>query len=797
MPVAPSAQPKQNIALKIDGAMPTIKFSEVLSFTSEDPNHPADNLLRQETHRKWKCAAGLSEKQASVTLKLERLTSIRSIDIGNAGSAFVEVLAAREDANFKVLLVASSFMTPIESRNASDLHRVRMFGPDKLNKDVASEKWDRIKVVCTQPFNKNLQYGLSFVTVSSAAEETTPTAPKAIKLGSFTLKEEDENDPISIGSVFARRKEKDASPSPLSGAAAIRAASAAAAATTATATAVGGGGGGGGASSPGPGSLKRKALENPPDVGFYQLKKRPAHESGSKERDKPKMERAGSSTERKNTAERKEEKEKKKIKEREKGGGEGSRKNSERRKEEEKTDKDGGETKRETHKKKREGSTGGEGKTEKENLPTTSKKSQRKTEPFASLMKDVVFVMSGYQNPQRSNLRDMMLDMGAKYKQDWEPSCTHLICAFTNTPKFLQVKGKGKIVTAKWITDCHKNKIRYPWRRYQLERDRNADESEEEVWAEELLPKEERRAKSPAQKRRSSATDAADTDSYNMATDSESEEDTDDEIRRVLAKKKTSERENGSVKHQQADSAERKDKNGDKKKPVPRKERETEREEEEEQQGKTANGKLREEVGAKRAKVEASGDEPKKTVNGRKEGAGKERETSPASVAEGWEKRKGGKRVEKEGKTVERKEAEANGFAKGGNYKQEEDEDYDADTDVDEDNKKYLQPPDTSALPLPSLGDYFAGKTFFIYGRMDENTKKMVRRYIIAFNGTLEEYMTGEVQYVITEDEWDENFDAALEENASLQFVKPAWIWKCSNKGKLVPHQPFLVVPRE
>ncbi|ROT69715.1 putative DNA repair protein XRCC1 [Penaeus vannamei] len=209
--------------------------------------------------------------------------------------------------------------------------------------------------------------------------------------------------------------------------------------------------------------------------------------------------------------------------------------------------------------------------------------------------------------------------------------------------------------------------------------------------------------------------------------------------------------------------------------------------------GKTANGKLREEVGAKRAKVEASGDEPKKTVNGRKEGAGKERETSPASVAEGWEKRKGGKRVEKEGKTVERKEAEANGFAKGGNYKQEEDEDYDADTDVDEDNKKYLQPPDTSALPLPSLGDYFAGKTFFIYGRMDENTKKMVRRYIIAFNGTLEEYMTGEVQYVITEDEWDENFDAALEENASLQFVKPAWIWKCSNKGKLVPHQPFLV----
>ncbi|XP_042882573.1 DNA repair protein XRCC1-like isoform X2 [Penaeus japonicus] len=717
--------------------MPTIKFSEVLSFSSEDPNHPADNLLRQETHRKWKCAAGLSEKQASVTLKLERLTAIRSIDIGNAGSAFVEVLAAREDANFKVLLVASSFMTPIESRNASDLHRVRMFGPDKLNKDVASQKWDRIKVVCTQPFNKNLQYGLSFVTLSSAADEATPTTPKNIKLGSFTLKEEEDADPISIGSVFARRKEKDASSSPLSGAAAIRAASVAAV-TTATA-AGGGGGGGGGGSSPGPGSLKRKAQENPPDVGFYQLKKRPSNdtpESKNRERDKPKFEKEGSNTERKNTTERKEEKEKKKMKEREKGGGESSSssgKNRDRRKEVEEADK---ETKREIHKKKREGSTGREGKRERENPPTTSTKKQRKSEPFASLMKDVVFVMSGYQNPQRSNLRDMMLDMGASYKQDWDPSCSHLICAFTNTPKFQQVKGKGKIVTAKWITDCHKNKIRYPWRRYQLERGRSEDESEEEVWAEELLPKDESRAKSPStQRQSSSAAGAAGDDGYDMATDSGSEEDTDDEIERVLAKKKKmKERENGAVESQQQEEekARRKDRNGKKeetpKKPAPRRrEREEEEEEmeedgEEERLGKTASGKARGESAAKRAKMGTSGDETKKTVNGRK--------ASPNVDS---------RETQNGGKVTDRKKMETNGLAEGDKgrqeHEEEEDKDYDADTDVDEDKKKYLQPPDTSALPLPPLADHFSGKTFFIYGRMDERVKKMVRRYIVAFNG--------------------------------------------------------------
>ena len=27
-------------------------------------------------------------------------------------------------------------------------------GPDKLSKGVAEQKWDRVKVVCTQPYNK-------------------------------------------------------------------------------------------------------------------------------------------------------------------------------------------------------------------------------------------------------------------------------------------------------------------------------------------------------------------------------------------------------------------------------------------------------------------------------------------------------------------------------------------------------------------------------------------------------------------------------------------------------------------
>ncbi|KAG8229897.1 hypothetical protein J437_LFUL009761, partial [Ladona fulva] len=90
------------------------------------------------------------------------------------------------------------------------------------------------------------------------------------------------------------------------------------------------------------------------------------------------------------------------------------------------------------------------------------KKLQRK--PFNKLLEGVVFVISGFQNPLRGNIRSKGLEMGAKYKPDWENSCTHLICAFPNTPKFMQVLGKGHIVSKEWIEDSYTQRKRLPWR---------------------------------------------------------------------------------------------------------------------------------------------------------------------------------------------------------------------------------------------------------------------------------------------------------------------------------------------
>ncbi|XP_050729841.1 DNA repair protein XRCC1-like [Eriocheir sinensis] len=641
--------------------MPLIKFTQVLSYSSEDPNHPADNLLRSDTFRKWKCTPNNSEKQSFVILKFEKLSSINSLDIGNDGSALIEVLVSREGMNdFQLLLVSSAFMSPTESRNGTDLHRVRMFGLDKLNKNVAEQKWDRLKVICTQPFNPKMQYGLSFITARSLESETHEPSPKVTQLGNFKLKMTDDSDPISVGSLFAKRKEKTLVN--VTGPAAIRAASRESAAAIASA-----------------GVAKRK--DQPSDRGSSPISKKPFTESVRSLVAKgppPGTPTAHQSKDRKNETHSKPnskpEKTEEKNKSKENGGREERVKKPDKIKNREKADKPS---------------------TSRTDTQETTRK--RKSKPFTSLMDNVVFVMSGYQNPDRSTLRDKLVEMGAQYKSDWSPSCTHLICAFSNTPKYRQVKGKGKIVTGKWIMDCYKSKIRYPWRRYGLEKQKGGSESEEEIWAEEIMPKVSKPAPTAA-----TPTEPSDnSDNEDRFSDNE---DTDDEIQRVLNR-----------------------------------------------QQNTAKGS--------EANPRKNYENSDRTKGTRESG----RDSHPENIS--------------------------NSLTSNGVKDNSDDEVYEDDTDIDE------ELPDTSFLPLPVLQDYFQNKYFFLYGNMAEEKRTLLYRYITAFNGKIEDYMSEKVQFVISESKWDEQFEEALNDNPALQFVKAQWIWQCCDKKKLVPHQPYLIVP--
>lgn len=59
--------------------------------------------------------------------------------------------------------------------------------------------------------------------------------------------------------------------------------------------------------------------------------------------------------------------------------------------------------------------------------PNKKIKPQKPMKPFNELLNGVNLVISGIQNPDRGNLRGMALSMGAKYKADWDNSCTHLM----------------------------------------------------------------------------------------------------------------------------------------------------------------------------------------------------------------------------------------------------------------------------------------------------------------------------------------------------------------------------------
>lgn len=402
--------------------MPVIQPKHVVSFTSEDKIQCADNLLKPETYRKWRTATA-GEGQASLVLQLEKAEQIHSIDIGNEGSTFIEVLVGKDDAqvkiDFEVLLGASAFMTPAESKSWINTNKVRFFGPEKLNKMAREQKWSRIKIVTTQNFNKMQPFGLAFIKFHSPPDTTETKATESTKkFGMFSLKEDGSSSPkpITAGSLFDKVKREPVIHPPAGGAAALRCADFIPISPTPT----------------GMFTLKKEkeTVPTPRSLALTSIAQTPLKATNVQSNDSPKPSPvAKPKVENSNSVSRK-----------------------------------------------RPSSPNG---TEDVSSSAPKKiKPEKPCPPFDQLLGGVVFTLSGYQNPLRGRVRDKALEMGAKYRPDWDSSCTHLICAFSNTPKFSQVLGKGKIVTKKWVEDCHNERKRHSWRDYRLDDGSSGSDSE-------------------------------------------------------------------------------------------------------------------------------------------------------------------------------------------------------------------------------------------------------------------------------------------------------------------------------
>lgn len=444
--------------------MAPLKFKKVLGFSSEDPQFPASNLVEKS---KWRCREE-GEKQAWVSLQLEELSQITNIDIGNFGAAFIEVQVGRQGCNldqmkvvksnylsqeimntskmFKVLLVASSFMSVNEARVGDQSGRVRMFGNDKLASDVSKEKWDVVKVIATQPFNKHTKYGISFISVTGPNVVVEQEYKPVSKLGAFQLKT-DEDDDISIGSYFNKKKDKDSSVKEESNVKQTVAASLRSEKTLAEM-----------ALSSNKKEDKKRKLELTSAMKD-EVKRRKVERNFPSRLNLP-----GEDQEKKTTPSKQP-----KVKE-----NKATPSRPQKVKEEKATP-----VKKESPSPKAR--TSKESKECKENLKQLKSKPKLYSK-FNEMMKGVHFAISGFQNPLRGEIRQKAVDMGARYHGDWNSSCTHLVCAFTNTPKFNQVKGKGRIVKKDWIEECHSERTRFPWRRFALDKaDLKEEESEDEV----------------------------------------------------------------------------------------------------------------------------------------------------------------------------------------------------------------------------------------------------------------------------------------------------------------------------
>ncbi|KAK3524405.1 hypothetical protein QTP70_027996, partial [Hemibagrus guttatus] len=140
-----------------------------------DPKHRVVNLCSGgEGSSLWLCSAAERSGLLKAELQLDRTSNIAFIDVGNHGSAFVQVDVGRSswpiDHPYVTLLPTATLMSPADSRQGTGKHSVRMFKKGDFLPQAAEESWDRLRVTCSQPFNKRNQFGLSFFRVRTADE---------------------------------------------------------------------------------------------------------------------------------------------------------------------------------------------------------------------------------------------------------------------------------------------------------------------------------------------------------------------------------------------------------------------------------------------------------------------------------------------------------------------------------------------------------------------------------------------------------------------------------------------------
>ncbi|KAM7086851.1 protein XNDC1N isoform 2-T2 [Molossus nigricans] len=183
--------------------MAPVKISHVVSFSSQDPKYPVENLLNPDRQRgPWLSCPQDKSGQLKLELQLERAVPIGYIDVGNCGCAFLQIDVGRSswslDRPFVTLLPATMLMSLADSKQGKNRSGVRMFKEDDFLAPALSESWDRLRLTCSQPFTRHQSFGLAFLRVCSSLDSlddpmVDPSAPvsSGLSQGSSNASESD------------------------------------------------------------------------------------------------------------------------------------------------------------------------------------------------------------------------------------------------------------------------------------------------------------------------------------------------------------------------------------------------------------------------------------------------------------------------------------------------------------------------------------------------------------------------------------------------------------------------------
>jgi len=175
-----------------------LRLGDVAYFSSEHPKNSVKCLVSGTG--KWTTPVNSKLESLEAEFCLPAPTSISGIDVGNFWSSSVQILVGLADwpqSRREILLKEHTFMTRFDCAGGINKQTMEFFRAEHFQAEVVERKWDRVKLVCRQPFKYNNDvFGLAMLVlhgeseVCGAGEPGSLAGPAVSSLKDFKRKTE-------------------------------------------------------------------------------------------------------------------------------------------------------------------------------------------------------------------------------------------------------------------------------------------------------------------------------------------------------------------------------------------------------------------------------------------------------------------------------------------------------------------------------------------------------------------------------------------------------------------------------